>query len=210
MNNKVYIGITKQKPHHRWGLEGNGYKRNSYFYHAIQKYGWDNFEHLILFENLEPNEAFKKEQELIKHYQSNSKDYGYNQSIGGESGSLGVTMSEATRRKISIAHRGKKLSNEAKEKDRLAHLGSKNAMWGKPSPRKGKKFGAMSEAHKQKLRENSRMKKVFCVELNTIYESLAQAERETGINKGSIVNACVGRTESAGKCNNQKLHWKYA
>ena len=208
-NNKVYIGITKQKPQHRWGKDGQGYKQNKHFYGAIKKYGWDNFEHIILFGNLTPDEAFEKEQELISFYKSNSKEYGYNHSIGGEVGSLGHKMSEDAKKKLSVANKGKKLSDEAREKNRLAHLGSKNAMFGKPSPRKNKKIGAMSDEHKEKLRANSQKRKVFCEELNTVYESLAQAERETGINKGNIANACKGRTQTAGKHNNKKLHWKY-
>ena len=208
INNKVYIGITKRKPNQRWG-NGSGYKRNSYFYNAIKKYGWDNFEHYILFENLPPDDAYKKEQELIALYKSNHKEYGYNRSIGGEFGSLGVVVSEETKEKIRKARIGKNLSDEAKEKDRLAHLGSKNAMWGKPSPRRGKKFGAMSENQKAKLRAKSKPKRVMCIELNIIYESISQAERETGINKGCIANACIGRTQSAGKRNNHPLHWKY-
>ena len=209
INNKVYIGITKQKPHQRWGKGGNGYKQNSCFYNAIKKYGWDNFEHIILFENLHPDDAYKKEQELIALYKSNQKEFGYNRSIGGEVGSLGCKMSEEAKKKISKARIGKKLSDEAKEKDRLAHLGSKNAMWGKPSPRKGKSFGALSEAHKAKLRAKNNPKMVMCIELNITYESISQAEKETGINKGSIANACIGRTQSAGKKNDQPLHWKY-
>ena len=208
INNKVYIGITRRKPHQRWG-NGSGYKQNSYFYNAIKKYGWDNFEHIILFENLHPDDAYKKEQELIALFKSNHKEYGYNRSIGGEFGSLGVVVSEETKEKIRKARTGKNLSDEAKEKDRLAHLGSKNAMWGKPSPKRGRKFGALSESHKEKLREKSNPKMVMCIELNIIYESISQAERETGINKGSIANACIGRTQSAGKKNNQPLHWKY-
>lgn len=64
-NNKVYIGITQQEPKQRW-QGGKGYKENQYFYRAIQKYGWDNFQHEILFENLTKQEAEKKEIELIK------------------------------------------------------------------------------------------------------------------------------------------------
>ena len=47
INNKKYIGITKQKPKNRWGLNGYNYNSSPYFYAAIQKYGWDNFEHII-------------------------------------------------------------------------------------------------------------------------------------------------------------------
>ena len=103
----MYIGITTQKPHRRWGKDGNGYKQNRYFYNAIQKYGWDNFEHIIMFENLKPKDAYKKEQDLIALYKSNTKEYGYNRSIGGEFGSLGSTMSEEAKKKLSILNTGK-------------------------------------------------------------------------------------------------------
>ena len=82
INNKRYIGITKDKPVDRWGKDGNGYK-TQVFGRAIEKYGWDNFEHKILFENLSKKEAENKEIELIAFYQSNKPDYGYNVSGGG-------------------------------------------------------------------------------------------------------------------------------
>lgn len=57
INGKVYIGITSQKVQERWGSQGQKYKGSTYFYHAIQKYGWDNFDHEILFTNLTQAEA---------------------------------------------------------------------------------------------------------------------------------------------------------
>lgn len=60
----VYIGITKQNPVIRWS-NGSGYKRNPYFYKAIQKYGWDNFKHEILFSNLTQEEAEKSYLRLL-------------------------------------------------------------------------------------------------------------------------------------------------
>ena len=51
INGKVYIGITKQKPENRW-RNGKGYKQNIKFYRAIEKYGWNNFEHIVLVDNL--------------------------------------------------------------------------------------------------------------------------------------------------------------
>lgn len=81
--NKVYIGITSQKPEDRW-LNGNNYKGNKHFNSAIKKYGWNNFKHEILFENLTEQEAKDKEIELITLYDSTDPDKGYNLSSGGE------------------------------------------------------------------------------------------------------------------------------
>ena len=46
----VYIGATVQKPKARWGVNGSNYKTNTRFYQAIQKYGWDNIKHEVVFE----------------------------------------------------------------------------------------------------------------------------------------------------------------
>ena len=64
-SNKKYVGITSRKPSLRWS-GGNGYKNNEHFYRAIQKYGWGNFQHLIVAKNLTKEEACKAEIDLIK------------------------------------------------------------------------------------------------------------------------------------------------
>nr|DAZ25536.1 MAG TPA: intron associated endonuclease [Caudoviricetes sp.] len=82
-NGKVYIGITGQdRPEQRW-QNGSGYKR-TYFYNAIQKYGWDGFEHKILFSGITKEQAFDIEKRLIKELHSNEREYGYNIAEGGE------------------------------------------------------------------------------------------------------------------------------
>lgn len=88
INDKKYIGITCRKPEHRWGKDGHSYK-GQVFKKAIEKYGWNNFDHVILFNELSAEDAYKKEQELIKLYKSNQKEFGYNLSAGGEHGSTG-------------------------------------------------------------------------------------------------------------------------
>ena len=66
-NDLVYIGITRVKPIQRWA-NGNGYAPNIRFFNAIKKYGWEQFEHVILFENLSEEDAKQKEIELIAKF----------------------------------------------------------------------------------------------------------------------------------------------
>ena len=90
INNKKYIGQTKQSISRRWGKNGSEYLRkgNDHFKKAILKYGWNNFTHEILFTNLTREQANKKEKELIMLYNSNNQDFGYNMTEGGNSNTL--------------------------------------------------------------------------------------------------------------------------
>lgn len=101
LNNKRYIGQTKQTPAKRWGKNGSEYLRkgNEHFKNAILKYGWDNFEHLILYTNLDREEANLKEIELIQLYQTNNPDYGYNLTNGGNTNTLTNAQKELRRQK---------------------------------------------------------------------------------------------------------------
>ena len=103
INEKSYIGITSRKPEDRWGT--NGYKYQSQkskylcFSKAIQKYGWDNFTHEILFTGLTKEDACKKEKELISFYNSKAP-FGYNLTDGGE-GTSGYEVSEEFKQRRS-------------------------------------------------------------------------------------------------------------
>lgn len=117
INNKAYIGITKQDVKVRWGAHGSHYGKNTHFGRAIQKYGWDNFEHIILFENLTKKEACKKEIWLIALFGTQNPELGYNISPGGDLGWTGCHLSDETKQKISESHKG-------------LHAGEKNPMYG--------------------------------------------------------------------------------
>ena len=82
-SNKVYIGITKQKPQDRW-QGGRGYVKNIVFYRAIEKYGWDNIKHEILLDGLTLEEAKQAEVELIAEHNATDRRYGYNITAGGD------------------------------------------------------------------------------------------------------------------------------
>ena len=113
INGKKYIGITCQKPETRWGYRGNCYKQSQpYFAAAINKYGWENFTHEILFEGMSAQEANTKEIELIAHYHTYVGDpecCGYNLTRGGFGGVKHLTEED---RRSAI----NKSSRESKKK----------------------------------------------------------------------------------------------
>ena len=82
IDNKYYIGITSRKPKDRWGINGCNYY-TQYFGYIIKQIGWNNFEHVILFENLSESEAKQKEIEMIRKYNSLYPN-GYNYTKGGD------------------------------------------------------------------------------------------------------------------------------
>lgn len=121
LDGKRYIGITCQKLNQRF-RNGKGYKSSPHFYNAIKLYGWDNFQHEILYENLTEDEAKAKEIELISKYKTQNNDFGYNITPGGEGFSgkdnpmYGKRHSESAKMKMSIARKGKPKSESWKRK----------------------------------------------------------------------------------------------
>lgn len=101
---KVYIGITSRKPEYRWS-NGKAYSNNKYFCNAINKYGWDNFSHIIIAKGLTEDEAKWIETQLIAAYDSTNREHGYNISTGGESGS-GCIHTKEWRKQMSNRVRG--------------------------------------------------------------------------------------------------------
>lgn len=222
-NGKVYIGQTCKKPTERWA-NGYGYK-NQMFYNAIEKYGWNNIKHEILFEGLTKEEADQKEIELIAYYDSTNPNKGYNIAFGGAT-TTGVKCSEETKKKISDAHRGKKRSEESKIKqsqtlmghfcseETRSKIGEANSrrVWSEESKKKLSehfKGKPISEEHKEKIRNYLKLhapnkRQIICIETNIIYESLSEAERKTNISRRVIGRVCSGDGVTAGG-----FHWCY-
>ena len=187
VNDKKYIGITKTNPKERW-KNGLGYK-TQIFYRAIQKYGWDNFKHEILFEKLNKEEAEQKEIELIAFYKSDNKDFGYNVNHGGNC--IG-TMSEATRRKLSNAFKGRKLTPEWLEHRTKAQTGLKR-----------------SKETVDKIRAAASVK-VICINDRQIYDSLTIASEVTGVGISHISQCCNKHRKSAGRdINGKPMVWMF-
>lgn len=126
-NTKKYFGITSKTPNGRWE-GGSGYGNNQpVMKAAIEKYGWENIEHIILFKDLTHEEAVQKEIELIAKYKTNCKKYGnaygYNMTDGGE-GTTGHVCSKEARKKMSDKRIGKYSgANNYKSKPIISDIG---------------------------------------------------------------------------------------
>ena len=112
--NKRYVGITSINPKRRWRKGGSGYKKQPLFWNAIKKYGWDNFRHEIVLQNETFEYACAVEKCLIKHYKTRNKDYGYNDTEGGE-GVKGWIPSDEWRKKQSDIKTGKPMPEHVKQ-----------------------------------------------------------------------------------------------
>ncbi len=112
INNKVYIGMTKQNVKRRWNDHSKPSAKFCYrLVRAIRKYGKNSFTINILEKNLTLAEAIDKEKEYIIKYDSTNYKKGYNVSAGG----LGNNSP---------------MSYEAKEKLKK-YSGEKNSQFGK-------------------------------------------------------------------------------
>lgn len=120
-NGKVYIGITSLKPEKRWSV---GYRDCRAFQNALDKYGWDNFDHEVLATGLTKEEACEMEIRLIAEYKSTDDKYGYNISSGGDAPTLGLHMPEESKKILSE----KAVKRWEEEGYRDAHS-NENAYW---------------------------------------------------------------------------------
>lgn len=192
-NGKRYIGLTSKENLQDRFHSGHGYKNNTDFNNAIIEFGWRNISHEVLASGLTSGEAEKFERDMIAFYKSNDPEYGYNSYNGGLKGTkagkrtitrmktahskernpmFGRTQTEETRRKISMAKKGKKLSDECKKKLSRALSGEKN-----PSA-------------KPVLQYDQEMN------LLAIWRYIEEAAKATGAN--NISSCCRGKLKTSG------------
>ena len=193
-NNKRYVGITKQEPKVRW-QNGYGYRGNEYFFRAIQKYGWDNFDHEILYEGLEKEEAERIEMQLIKDWNLNDRKFGYNISHGGNC--LG-SVSEETKQKISKGHKGistHNMTSDVRERISEKLSGRKLSEETKGKMSDSAKSRGMSDQIREvfELANEKRKIPVICISTGIEYESASEAARQTGLCKSTILRHCSGQ-----------------
>lgn len=156
-NGKRYVGITKSKVQRRW-KNGNGYRNNAHFHSAIMKYGWDGFEHEILFDGLTEAEGKEKERELIAKHHLQDQRYGYNQTAGGD-GLLHPT--NEVRQKMSDAAKSDKrmaLLENARKVACDARRGSKHSSATIQKMSDAKRGHCVSQETRKKISESKKGK----------------------------------------------------
>lgn len=182
VNGKRYIGVTNSTTK-RWCAKGNRYERCPHFWAAIQKYGWDNFEHNVLIYDLTREEASRLEVYYIAKYRTREKAYGYNVTEGGINPPtmLGKHHSEETKRKIRNSNRGKKHSEEQNRRH-SEHM-----------------TGLMVGSRNHKSRA------VRCVNTGEVFETQREAAEAKNVLQSKISLCCQGkRTHTHG------LRWEFA
>lgn len=210
-SNKYYVGITCQRPEARW-RNGRGYGHNIYFTRAINKYGWDNFQHEVVATDLLEQEAKKLEKDLIKKLKSNNEQYGYNLTAGGD-GACGVS-----RYGESNPFYGKKHTEESKELMRRNHKDmsrENNPFYGRDHTDETKQklsrinklrfqnkdyvyHPIISDERKKQIgKEHSKPILQYDLDMNliAIHDSLLSLEK-LGYRRASIRAVCLGRRET--------------
>lgn len=101
ISKKWYCGQTIRKnPYERWGLNGSNYKGK--FRNAINKYGWDAFEHHIL--GVYPSEQLSDMEKLWINLKD-SYMHGYNATEGGSLMNMtGKHHSDESKYKIGVSN----------------------------------------------------------------------------------------------------------
>jgi len=194
IENKIYIGKTSKSLEERKKahLENRKYTyKRSHFYNALNIHGIDCF----LWEILEyaENEISLNEKEIfwINFYQTTNREKGYNMTIGGTGGNTNITKSKEELSKIYLSCGRKKEKHHFYGKKRNDDCRNKITeslvLWHKthPHPSQGKKRNE-EQKHKMSISHigkgvrgnNSRAKKVICIETGKIFNSFKDAAED--------------------------------
>lgn len=125
--NKVYIGQTIAEGKRKSAHKHMQTEWRSYFYNAIAKYGYDNFDYEVIYEVISEIPGYVKqvldmmEVYYIQKYKSTNPKFGYNIAAGG-GGTVGVPCSEEHKRKISQILKSKHLKLNENQLNALKNM----------------------------------------------------------------------------------------
>lgn len=121
-NGKMYFGqsidINSRLKKHKYLLDNNKHK-NEHLQKAYNTYGCDNFEFYIT-EECDIDLLDERECYYIALHQTDNREYGYNIEPGGNKNK---TLSDETKNKLRLANLGKKIPEEVKVKMSMANTG---------------------------------------------------------------------------------------
>jgi group I intron endonuclease len=124
---KRYIGsaanIEKRFRDHKW-MVGRGAHHSRHFQSAVNKYGLESFDFVVLEYVSNKDLLIQTEQRYLDEFRSADPTYGFNMSPAAGS-TLGIRCSEERRKKIGDANRGKKRCPEFIERVREIQVGRK-------------------------------------------------------------------------------------
>lgn len=207
-NGKRYVGKTKRRLSERQGHNFEGYKRCTALWKAIQKYGIENIQQDILFEDDMSDEyATRLEQICILLFKTNcnrfsSPKFGYNLTDGGE----GLSGWYPDEERLEIL----KLQVKEFHKNRIGSHHTDEAKRKMSEAKKGKIKGPLSEETKQKIskansrenmseetrirRSNSKKKKIVATHKVTkehiIFDSGEDAADYFNVRSSSVARWC--------------------
>lgn len=189
LDGKKYIGsavdIGKRFTSHL-NLLKKGNHHSPHLQRAWDKYGEDSFVFGIIEIVSDKNLLIEREQYWIDLYQVHSDKNGYN--ISPTAGSiLGTVMSKETRKKMSIARKGRKFTEEHKAKISAAHKGKKKDPEAVRKMRETQTGKKLSEEHKAKIRAS-------CKGINT-YKRTEETKTKISLLKRGINNNKTKLTE---------------
>lgn len=139
INGKSYIGQTIKSIDERAGRDGKNYEGSNEFCSAIKEYGWDNFEHTILQENIATQEeADTQERYWIKYY--DTFKHGYNLTLGGSRARFTLFKTREYKKQLKTIEISEEfytyIREYAEEHDRLQCVSNfKEYVYGNPDKR---------------------------------------------------------------------------
>lgn len=204
INGKAYIGITCKEPTKRWGHNGAGYQTQPHFWRAIQKYGWENFEHYIIETGLTEEEACDLEVQYIAALNTRDPDVGYNYEPGGKCHDKETRIRIGNSERGALHHYyGKHRDAETRRKISESLSGENHYWYGKHLPESTRR--KISEANKGKVMtdESIVVKPVVCVETGDIYISATEAAKAMGVGRAAIAQGIRIPTRRV-----NGYHWK--
>lgn len=221
INGKKYVGQTSRTLEQRAERNGIGYKKCTKFWNAILKYGWENFEPNILYDDLTKEQANEIEIKLIRELKTQDDNFGYNIKYGGNSSNplLQKPVIQFTLDMKYVARYSSVRNAIKKSGANPAHISSVCNSICDYKNSKCKQSGGyiwMWEAdyinHRYNINEiletinrefehpNARRVVQLCLNMEYIstFKNICDASRKTGCRRNSINDTCTHRLRTSG------------